>query len=242
MPAQAPKASLTLVRDDGTLDERNRFVCFNPTEYTLDKRVQIAEHAIPGLDAPILQFVRGQNETLTFDLFFDTTSGGMGADARPVTTETDRFYGAVKINGQTHKPAIYLFKWGGVHFPGAYLSESEFPNQRRTDGFKCVVESVRQRFTLFSTTGVPLRAVLTLTLREYKTLDEQITQLNLQSADQTHAHTVRQGETLTTIANKIYGNPREWRRIAAKNRITDPLALQPGAILEIPPTEVGARA
>ena len=46
-------------------------VQFNLTEYSLNKSNQIAEIAIPGLDTPLLQFVRGQNEKLTFDLFFD---------------------------------------------------------------------------------------------------------------------------------------------------------------------------
>ena len=39
---------------------------------------QFAEIAIPGLDAPLQQFVRGQAEKLTLDLFFDTTDNGMG--------------------------------------------------------------------------------------------------------------------------------------------------------------------
>ena len=49
-------------------------VQFNPPELTLSKGAQIAEIAIPGLDSPILQFIRGQNEKLTLDLFFDTTT------------------------------------------------------------------------------------------------------------------------------------------------------------------------
>ena len=52
-------------------------VQFNPTEYTLEKGAQIAEIAIPGLDSPILQFIRGQTEKLTLELFFDTTESGM---------------------------------------------------------------------------------------------------------------------------------------------------------------------
>ena len=38
-------------------------VQFNPTEYTLAKGAQIAEIAIPGIDSPILQFVRGQTRS-----------------------------------------------------------------------------------------------------------------------------------------------------------------------------------
>ena len=55
-------------------------VQFNPTEFTLNKGTQTAEVPIPGLDSPILQFVRGQSETLTLDLFFDSTETGMAGD------------------------------------------------------------------------------------------------------------------------------------------------------------------
>ncbi|MGB5059444.1 MAG: hypothetical protein WBO48_12150, partial [Candidatus Promineifilaceae bacterium] len=65
-------------------------VSYNPTEITFNKGVQYAEIGIPGLDTPIQQFVRGQTETLTFDLFFDTTESGMGTGGgvTAVTTRT----------------------------------------------------------------------------------------------------------------------------------------------------------
>ena len=40
-------------------------VQYNPTELSFDKSAQIAEIAIPGLDSPLQQFVRGQAEKLT---------------------------------------------------------------------------------------------------------------------------------------------------------------------------------
>ena len=46
---------------------------YNPEKYSVNKSVQYAEIGIPGLDEPILQFIRGQNEKVTLDLFFDTT-------------------------------------------------------------------------------------------------------------------------------------------------------------------------
>src|SRR3546814_1530671 len=42
-------------------------VQFNPETYRLNKGAQIAEIGVYGIDSPILQFVRGQNETLTLD-------------------------------------------------------------------------------------------------------------------------------------------------------------------------------
>ncbi|MGA2394552.1 MAG: peptidoglycan-binding protein, partial [Candidatus Lustribacter sp.] len=43
---------------------------FNPTEMQFQKSAQIAEIAIPGLDSPLLQFVRLQDEKLNLELFF----------------------------------------------------------------------------------------------------------------------------------------------------------------------------
>ena len=83
---------------------------------------------------------------------------------------------------------------------------------------------MRQRYTLFSSNGLPLRATLSVTLKEYKTLQRQISELNLQSADQTKAHVVQVGETLAQIAAEAYRDPRAWREIAQFNAITDPLA------------------
>ena len=51
---------------------------YNPTELSFDKQAQIAEIAIPGLDAPIQQFIRGNAEKLTLELFCDTTDDGIG--------------------------------------------------------------------------------------------------------------------------------------------------------------------
>lgn len=207
-------------------------VQFNPTEFSLDKGAQIAEIAIPGLDAPLQQFVRGQSEKLTLDLFFDTTEDGMGTGATSVTTYTDTIYQLVKIEPDRHAPPICTFIWNDK-FPGTDIS-SHLGNQRRNE-FQCIVENVKQKFTLFSPEGVPLRATLTVTLREYKTLDEQLKQLNLNSPDRTQSHIVQQGETLGSIAAQHYRKPGEWRRIADANAIEDPRRIVIGAFLTVPP-------
>jgi hypothetical protein len=197
---------------------------FNPTEYTLNKGAQIAEIAIYGLDSPILQFIRGQNEKLTLDLFFDTTELGMGELALDVRTLTNSIYQLVKIQPRTHAPPRIRFTWG--------LGLS----------FKAIVESVQEKFSLFNPLGIPLRATLSVAFREYKTLEEQITELNLQSADHTKRRTVRRGDTLSRIAAEEYRDPREWRRIADhepnQKVIANPRRLEPGTVLEIPSLDV----
>src|SRR4051812_20649424 len=143
---------------------------YNPAEITFNKAVQIAEIAIPGLDSPILQFVRGQAETLSFDMFFDTTESGFGANAQSVTEWVDKVYSLVKTEPDTHAPPICNLMWN-PKFPGKDISEN-LQNQGRTD-FTCLVESVRHKYTLFTPAGVPMRATVTVSLREYKTLDQQ---------------------------------------------------------------------
>lgn len=198
-------------------------VQFNPTEYTLQKGAQIAEIAIPGIDSPILQFIRGQNERLTLDLFFDTTEDGMGDSVTDVRDRTESFYQLVKIQSETHAPPRILFSWGqGL-------------------SFKAIVESIQQKFTLFNPKGIPLRATLTVTFREYKTLEEQLSDLNLMSSDHTKSRVTCEGDTLCRIAAEEYGDPAEWRRIAnapANARVLNNLRrLEPGTVLIIPPTE-----
>ena len=206
-------------------------VQYNPQELTFQRNVQLSEIPIPGLDSPLLQFVRGQSETLTLDLFFDTTEDGMGRGATSVTTWTDQVYGLTKVEPAGHAPPVCSFLWN-AGFPGADIDDA-LGNQVRTE-FRCVVESVKQKFTLFSPEGVPLRAVLTVTLREYKTLDEQLEKLNLSSPDRTHAHITAEGDTLARIAARYYTRPGQWRAIAEANEIDDPRRLEPGVLLTIP--------
>jgi hypothetical protein len=227
---QLQRAYLTATYQDGSMDVIA--VQFNPTEFSFDKSVQLADINIPGLDAPLVQFVRGQGEKLTIDLFFDTTESGMGVGATSVTTLTDQVYGLVKIEPDGHAPPICTFIWNS-EFPGADLSP-RFGNQQRTS-FQCVVESVKQKFTLFSPEGVPLRATLSVSFREYKTLDQQLSQLNLNSPDRTQSHVIQGGDTLAGIAAQYYNLPDQWRLIANQNAIYDPRRLTPGTFLQIPP-------
>jgi hypothetical protein len=207
-------------------------VQFNPTQLSFNKGVQIQEIPIPGLDTPLLQFVRGQNENLSVDLFFDSTESGMGPGATSVTEFTDQIYQLVKIEPDSHAPPICEFIWN-AQFPGSDTSE-KIGSQKR-NSFKCIVESVRHQYTLFSPEGVPLRATLSLTLREYKTLDDQLAQLKLNSPDRTQVRVLQSGETLSSIAGDHYRRPGEWRLIADENDIDDPRRLTPGTFLTVPP-------
>ena len=58
---------------------------------------------------------------------------------------------------------------------------------------------------------------VTVSLREYKTIEDQFAQLNLNSPDRTQVHVLQQGETLSSVAGEHYDLPGEWR-VIAQNR------------------------
>jgi hypothetical protein len=85
---------------------------YNPEKYSVNKSVQYAEIGIPGLDEPILQFIRGQNEKVTLDLFFDTTESGMVDNVSDVRSLTMPVYTLLKANTETHAPPRFKIEWG----------------------------------------------------------------------------------------------------------------------------------
>ena len=185
-------------------------VLFNPTQYSLEKSNQIAEIGIPGLSSPILQYVRGNNQTLTMDLFFDTYE-----QQEDVRNYTNQIYGLLKIEEETHVPPVCTFVWS-------------------TFSFRCVVQRVGGRFTLFLANGTPVRATLSVTFKEFIEVDLLVRGEPTASVDRTKTYMAKRGETLSSIAAAVYGDPRQWRPIARANNIDNPRVLRQGSLI-IPP-------
>jgi nucleoid-associated protein YgaU len=183
---------------------------FNPTEYQVQKSNNFAEIAIPGLESPPLQYVRGSAEKLTTELLIDTSD-----TLEDVRKRTDPIRKLMKINGELHAPPIVRLSWDSVVFLG-------------------VVESLTLNFILFTPAGVPLRAKIGVSLIEYRSVEDQIAETPRASPDVEKSHVVRRGDSLASVANLAYNDPTQWRAIAANNDIQDPRRLAPGLTLQIP--------
>jgi nucleoid-associated protein YgaU len=46
------------------------------------------------------------------------------------------------------------------------------------------------------------------------------------------------GQRLDEVAQEHYGDPSYWRLLAAFNGILDPMHLEPGSVIQIPPLSV----
>ncbi len=56
------------------------------------------------------------------------------------------------------------------------------------------------------------------------------------SASPLRTHTVKKGESLSKIAQRVYGDAQQWRRIYDANRdtVSDPDLIHPGQVLKLP--------
>lgn len=193
---------------------------YNPNEFTIETRNQFQRTAMPGLATPITQFVSGETQKISLSLFFDTYEEG-----KDVREMTGKVVALAKIDKSLHTPPVCNFVWGGAAMSG----------DRAT--FRGVIDSISQKFTMFLNTGIPVRATLTVSISEYKTYDEQIKELGLQSADLTKNRVFLEGETLWQIADEMYKDPGKWRVIAEANNISNPRLIEPGTELTIPSLE-----
>lgn len=68
---QPPLKKATITVLDGERKNQVITVLFNPTEYTFDRSNSYKATPVPGLGAPLLQFVNGESDQLSMDLFLD---------------------------------------------------------------------------------------------------------------------------------------------------------------------------
>jgi hypothetical protein len=185
-------------------------VLFNPTDLSVECGSHYASMPVPGLSMPILQYIRGESDVLSLELFLDATD--QNKDIKEDLAKLEKF---VVIDSSLHAPPVAEFFWGGFSFTG-------------------VVTSLRRKMTLFSEDGRVLRARVTLSIKSYKSAEVQLRELKLSSPDRTHVRVLREGETLAHIAYEVYGDPRMWRPIALANGIERPRFIDPGTPLQIP--------
>jgi len=207
-PQKFNKAKLIIHRQDKP--DKEIQVMFNPDKYSIKKSNNFASHTIPGTNYPQIQFVSGNSETMNVELFFDTYTFEGGKDVRE--EYTNKISDLLDVDDKLHAPPTCTFVWGDHPFTG-------------------IIESVDRTFTMFNEQGTPVRETLTLNLKQYK---EHI-KIKDSSTNNTKNHTVKEGDSLWSLAEKAFGDTSKWKIIASVNNIDDPLNLKLGVELTIPP-------
>jgi hypothetical protein len=220
--AQLMKATITVL--DGAMKNTVIMVLFNPTEYSFERNNAFKATPVPGLGAPLLQFVNGESDRLSMDLFLDDYTDPFGPTSTllkepfPVLRRLTDLFKLLEIDRDLHAPPPVRFNWGPFEF-------------------FAVIEKLSRKVTMFHPDGTPARATVSASFKEYRTLRKQLEDPRRESADKTKRRVVVGREQLWSIAAREYDDPNEWTRIARENDLDDPREIESGDWLLLPPVE-----
>jgi nucleoid-associated protein YgaU len=220
--AQLKKATITVLEGD----DKGKVisVLFNPAEYSFERSNSYKATPIPGLSSPILQFVNGEADQLSMELFLDDYTDPEGPTSRerkesnPVMTRIRDMGKLLLVDSKIHAPSPVRFNWGPMEF-------------------SAIIEKISRKVTMFQPDGTPARATLSVTFKEYRTLRQQVESPRRESADKSKRRVVVGLESLWLLAAREYNDPNEWLRIAQANDLDDPRDIAPGDWLDLPPME-----
>jgi nucleoid-associated protein YgaU len=220
--SQLQKATITVLA--GSDKDKKIPVLFNPTEYSFEKSNSYKATTIPGISSPLLQFVNGENSTLSMELFLDDFTDPEGPTSKQVPKEKSvrerlaEMSKLLDIDGSLHAPPPVRFDWGPLKFVA-------------------VIEKLSRKVTMFHPDGNPARATLSVTFKEHRTLREQLAEPRRESSDKSKRRVVVGRDSLWLLAANEYDDPNEWPRIAEANDLDDPREIAPGDWLVVPPIE-----
>ena len=222
-PAQFVKAEIE-IEGKGPIP-----VYFNPTEYSISKANEWKYDKVTGNSLPKAQFGGGNPRELSLTLLLDASLLGKDAHVRDLTNELFKMM-EVK-EGQTAGdpaavPPFVTFRWG------------------KETTFKSVCTQLTVAYKLFRPNGDPIRADVKMTLKQADTAGTASSNgANAGGNPTTRAnaghgvHTVKDGDSLPSIAYQAYGDATVWRAIADVNGIENPLHLRRGRPLSLPKLE-----
>jgi LysM repeat protein len=214
------KAKL-LVEKGSTID-----CWFNPSTLQLSRAASWKFRKTANQGAPNASYLGGGDERLKLDLLLHAQFNQDGSD---VSLAISGLFALLQPSitlasiPQRKRPPKVTFAWG------KFVS------------FAAVCESVTVNEELFDVNGAPLRASVSLELRQAEPEAGQATppgqNPTTRAVQAHHSHTIRYGDSLASIAFTHYGTPKRWREIAEANGIDDPLRLKVGNPLVVPVVE-----
>jgi hypothetical protein len=221
---QLKKATITPLDSTGAAKGDAIMVLFNPTEYSYERTNTYKGTSVPGLGTPLQQFVNGESDQLSMELFLDdyTDPGGPTSlqrpEVEPLTKRLKALTQLLEIDRDLHAPPPVRFNWGPLEFTAVF-------------------EKLGRKVTMFHPDGTPARVTLSVSFKEYRTLRQQIEHPRRESADKSKRRVVVGSEALWFIAAREYDDANEWVRVAEANDLDDPRDIRPGDWLLLPPIE-----
>lgn len=193
----------------------------NPESYSQSVYVNYSEIQAPGTSGAGNNYSHTGPDTLRFEFLLDRTGALGNLSTGPVGVIPDIIHFkklALDYDGEIHRPRFLKLVWGTLLFD-------------------CQLQSLEVEHKMFSPQGLPLRAVLKTTFKEYIENTKRNALQNNSSPDLTHVRTVREGDTLPLMTQRIYGDSRYYLEVARINGLTHFRKLKPGSEIVFPPIE-----
>ncbi len=206
-------------------------------------------------DNPLLYTGGGRTE-LELHLLFDTSLTGSSVETYDVRDLTGPLWNLAENTRRTsgpqgyRRPPLVRFVWGkSWNIPAIVVSIAERLEQFTADGAPqrswlhmqlWRVSAPLPETTLNTSPMLFSKASPAQSTRTFPPADLEVPSDSVPE-DRVQSHIVKQGERLDDIAAHYYQGPSTldapslWRMLASFNNILDPLHLQPGSVLRIPP-------
>jgi hypothetical protein len=213
------KIKIETYQDDKyTKKSSEEFVAmFNPNKYSLKYEIEQNEKQGAGTSPAAPTFAKMKSQEIDLEFLLDGT--GVSGEVINVQQKADEFLkAAYEFKGDKHKPR-YLRIWWGKAFV-----------------FDCVLKSADINYTLFKSSGEPIRARINAkftgfvndTLREKKE--------DKQSPDITHVVEVPPKERLDYLTFQQLDEAKFYIQVARFNNLNSFRKLRMGSTLIFPPT------
>lgn len=210
-------------------------VLINPEHYSITYGTASSDQTAQGSSEVRSAFRNRLAQTLTFKFLFDGTgvikkdqgllaglaSGlaipGLNAGPPDVAKMLSDFKKVVyDYDSTTHQPPFVQLQWGLLLY-------------------NCKLTNMTVSFKLFKPDGTPLRAEADCTFEGVIDEEKLAGIENRQSPDLTHIRTVKEGDTLSLMCYREYGDSKYYYQVAKFNGLTNFKTLVPGTTLLFPP-------
>ena len=192
-------------------------VQYNPKEFKVDKAVSWKEHDDQGQTNAGLEFQKGAPLVVSMDMYFDTTNES-NSDVREKWVNKLVYLTNASVeessegSAKKKRPPKVKFTWGSFTMT-------------------CVVESVNATYIMFSASGTPIRARVSVKMKEWMPTDVANGSGGSYIAGTKVKLVTSSGGTASSVAaaNKV-----STRALMEANDIEDPFDIPAGTELQIP--------
>ncbi|MFE5945734.1 LysM peptidoglycan-binding domain-containing protein [Streptomyces sp. NPDC056480] len=195
---------------------------FNPDQLQLSRSAHwFTEQAVAYDRGAPPKFTGSEPAQLQLEVFLDRSGDPSSND---VQQQVELLLSCCEVTQQSiaakaPSPPWVRFSWGSFS----------------TVQFVAYVTSVSATYTLFSPSGIPIRATCSLSLTEISSATKKQNPTS-GALSARRVHRTVAGDSLASLAWREYGDATRWRVIAEANRIDDPMRLRPGTELLLPST------